>query len=99
MARMTALMKEFYGEARYNQSKQPDWEQLAKRCTYSPIPEQGGNECGFYMLKVVELYDGLNLVPKLYKRDVIITTPIPLVFLFVMFFICSLFDLFFLFFV
>ena len=71
MSRMSLLMKEVYGEAAYNSSRQPRWEHLADRCSYAKMPEQGVNECGFYMLKVAYLYDGTKLVEEVKKRDVI----------------------------
>ncbi|KAM3353834.1 hypothetical protein ACQJBY_024802 [Aegilops geniculata] len=69
MSRMSLLMKEVYGEAAYNSSRQPRWEHLAERCSYAKMPEQGVNECGFYMLKAAFLYDGIKLVEEVKKRD------------------------------
>ena len=71
MSRLTLLMKEVYGEAAYNSSRQPSWEHLAERCSFAKMLEQGVNECGFYMLKVAYLYDGTKLVEEVKKRDVI----------------------------
>ena len=71
MSRMSLLMKEVYGEATYNSSRQPHWEHLAERCSYAKMPEQGVNECGFYMLKAAYLYDGTKIVEEVKKRDVI----------------------------
>jgi hypothetical protein len=68
---MTLLMKEVYGEAPYNSSKQPSWEHLAERCSFPTMPEQGVNECGFYMLKAAYPYDGTKLVEEVKKRGVI----------------------------
>uniref|UniRef100_A0A8R7UTQ4 Ubiquitin-like protease family profile domain-containing protein n=1 Tax=Triticum urartu TaxID=4572 RepID=A0A8R7UTQ4_TRIUA len=69
MSMMSLLMKEVYGEAGYNSSRQPRWEHLADRCSYAKMPEQGVNECGFYMLKAAYLYDGTKLVEEVKKRD------------------------------
>ncbi|XP_044386328.1 uncharacterized protein [Triticum aestivum] len=69
MSRMSLLMKEVYGEAAYNSSRQPRWEHLAERCSYAKMLEQGVNECGFYMLKAAFLYDGIKLVEEVKKRD------------------------------
>ncbi|XBI71626.1 hypothetical protein VPH35_065797 [Triticum aestivum] len=69
ISRMSLLMKEVYGEAAYNSSRQPHWEHLAERCSYAKMPEQGVNECGFYMLKVAYPYDGTKLVEEVKKRD------------------------------
>ncbi|XBI17592.1 hypothetical protein VPH35_059608 [Triticum aestivum] len=41
MSRMSFLMKEVFGEALYNSSRQPGWEHLAERCSYAKMPEQG----------------------------------------------------------
>ncbi|VAH79224.1 unnamed protein product [Triticum turgidum subsp. durum] len=69
MSRMSLLMKEVYGEATYNSSRQPHWEHLVDRCSYAKMPEQGVNECGFYMLKAAYLYDGTKIVEEVKKRD------------------------------
>ncbi|KAM3367239.1 hypothetical protein ACQJBY_016081 [Aegilops geniculata] len=69
MSRMSLLMKEVYGEAAYNSSRKPRWEHLADRCSYAKMPEQGVNECGFYMLKAAYLYDGTKLVEEVKKHD------------------------------
>ncbi|XBH84637.1 hypothetical protein VPH35_072761 [Triticum aestivum] len=74
MSRMSLLMKEVYGEAAYNSSRQPRWKHLAERCIYAKMPEQGVNECGFYMLKVAYLYDGTKLVEEVKYKMVTDTT-------------------------
>lgn len=64
------LMKEVYGEAAYNSSKQPSWEHLVERCSFPKMPEQGVHKRAFYMLKAAYLYDGIKLIEEVKKHDV-----------------------------
>ena len=55
-------MKDVYGDAQYNASKQPKWEVFAKKPTFFKVPLQGPNECGHYTLKYAGTYDGEKIV-------------------------------------
>ena len=68
--RMVALMKEVYGTKEYSAHNDVDWEAAAEHCNYVLTPEQGANECGFYVLKVACTYDGVSFVEKIKNKDV-----------------------------
>ena len=64
-------MKELYGVAEYNKRNKFDWELLAEKCRYFvPSPEQGTNECGFYVLRMACLFDGEKFVIPFKRKDV-----------------------------
>ena len=83
MRRMTQLLKAIYGEKMYKSKNHPDWVKLAEKPSYPVVPAQGANECGIYVLRMTQLYDGQRLVEKILKSDV---TPSPFSF----HFFCSL---------
>ena len=68
---MTQLLKVIYGEKMYKSKNHPDWVKLAEKPSYPVVPAQGANECGIYVLRVTQLYDGQRLVEKILKSDVI----------------------------
>ena len=70
MRRMTQLMKEIYGEKMCKSKNHPDWVKLAEKHSYLVVPAQGANECGIYVLRMTQLYDGQRLVEKIIKTDV-----------------------------
>src|SRR3954471_1438858 len=70
MIRMNALMKKVYGEKEYKKKESVDWVEISKKASFSPSPEQGPNECGWYVLKMAQLYDGRNFVVKFRKHNV-----------------------------
>ena len=64
-------MKELYGVAEYNKRNKFDWELLAEKCRYFvPTPEQGINECGYYVLRMAFLFDGEKFVIPFKPKDV-----------------------------
>ena len=65
------MLKAFYDEKMYNSKNHPDWVKLAEKPSYPIVPAQGTNECGIYVLRVTQLYDGQRLVDKIVKSDVI----------------------------
>src|SRR4051812_38689136 len=69
MIRMTALMKKVYGEKEYKKKELVDWVDVSKKASYLGAPEQGPNECGFFVLKMAQFYDGKISVVKLGKRN------------------------------
>ena len=70
MRRMTQLLKAIYGEKMYKSRNLPDWVKLAEKPSYPVVPAQGANECGIYVLRMTQLYDGQRLVEKILKSDV-----------------------------
>ena len=70
MVRMTALLKKVYGEKEYKKKESVDWVEVSKKASFPPTPVQGPNECGWYVLKMAQLYDGRNFVVKFRKRNV-----------------------------
>ena len=70
MRRMTQLLKAIYGEKLYKSKNHPDWVKLAEKPSYPIVPVQGANECGIYVLRMTQLYDGQRLVEKILKSDV-----------------------------
>ena len=70
MGRMTQLLKAIYGEKMYKSRNHPDWVKLAEKPSYPVVPAQGANECGIYVLRMAQLYDGQCLVEKILKSDV-----------------------------
>ena len=70
MRRMTQLLKAIYGEKMCKSKNDPDWVKLAEKPSYLVVPAQGANECGIYVLRVMQLYDGQCLVEKIIKTDV-----------------------------
>ena len=70
MRRMTQLLKAIYGEKMYKSKNHPDWVKLAEKPSYPVVPAQGANECGIYVLRMTQLYDGQRLVEKIIKTDV-----------------------------
>ena len=66
MKRMEVVLRCKYGDAAYNASKQPDWVLLAKKKKRIPVPRQGYNQCGFYMLRYAYHFDGEKMV---YERS------------------------------
>ena len=70
MIRMTALMKKVYGEKEYKKKESVDWVEFSKKASFLGTPEQGPNECGFFVLKMAQLYDGRSFVVKFGKRNV-----------------------------
>ena len=70
MRRMTQLLKAIYGEKMYKSRNHPDWVKLAEKPSYPVVPAQGANECGIYVLRMTQLYDGQRLVEKIIKTDV-----------------------------
>ena len=67
---MTQLLKAIYGEKMYKSKNLPDWVKLAEKPSYPVVPAQGANECGIYVLRMTQLYDGQRLVEKILKSDV-----------------------------
>ena len=67
---MTQLLKAIYGEKMYKSRNHPDWVKLAEKPSYPVVPAQGANECGIYVLRMTQLYDGQHLVEKILKSDV-----------------------------
>ena len=67
---MTQLLKAIYGEKMYKSKNHPDWVKLAEKPSYPVVPAQGANECGIYVLRMTQLYDGQRLVEKILKSDV-----------------------------
>ena len=67
---MTQLLKAIYGEKVYKSKNHPDWVKLVEKPSYLVVPAQGANECGIYVLRVTQLYDGQHLVEKIIKTDV-----------------------------
>ena len=70
MIRMTELLKRVYGEKEYKRKELVDWVDVSKKASYLGTPEQGPNECGFYVLKMAQYYDGKTFVVKFAKRSV-----------------------------
>ena len=70
MRRISQLLKAIYGEKVYKSKNHPDWVKLAEKPSYPVVPAQGANECGIYVLRVTQLYDGQRLVEKILKSDV-----------------------------
>ena len=66
---MVALMKEVYGTEEYSAHNHVDWESAAEHCNYVLTPEQGANECGFYVLKSACTFDGVSFVEKIKNKD------------------------------
>ena len=64
------MLKAMYGEKVYKSKNHPDWVKLAEKPSYPVVPAQGANECGIYVLRVTQLYDGQHLVEKIIKTDV-----------------------------
>jgi len=62
MKRMEVVLRQWYGNAAYNASDQPDWVLLAKKKKRIPVPTQGYHECGFYMLRYANYFDGEKMV-------------------------------------
>jgi hypothetical protein len=71
MRRMTQLLKTIYGEKLYNSKNHPNWVKLAEKPSYPAVPAQGPNECGIYVLRLAQVYDGVRLVDRIIKSDVI----------------------------
>ena len=63
-------MKEVYGTNEYNKRNKYDWEALAEKCRYVVTPEQGANECGYYVMRMASLFDGEKYVVPLKNKDV-----------------------------
>ena len=78
---MDSLLKEVYGLEAYHMRTKHSWEALAEKCNYAQTPEQGANECGYYLLKIACTFDGEKYVEKLKPKDV------SALFLLIMFFI------------
>jgi hypothetical protein len=70
MRRMDCLLKEVYGLEAYNKRTNHSWESVAEKCNYVQTPEQGANECGFYIMKIACTFDGETYVDKLKPKDV-----------------------------
>ena len=70
MRRMTQLLKAIYGEKMYKSRNHPDWVKLAEKPSDQVMPVQGANECGIYVLRLTQLYDGQRLVERIIKSDV-----------------------------
>ena len=70
MGTMTQLLKAIYGEKMYKSRNLPDWVKLAEKPSYPVMPARGANECGIYVLRMAQLYDGQRLVEKILKSDV-----------------------------
>ena len=70
MIRMTALLKKIYGEKEYKRKESVDWVDVSKKASFLGTPEQGANECGFFVLKMAQFYDGKSFVEKFAKRNV-----------------------------
>ncbi|XBH96286.1 hypothetical protein VPH35_086700 [Triticum aestivum] len=66
---MVQVMKDVYGDAQYNASKQPKWELFAKKPMFVKVPLQGANECGHYTLKYAGSYDGEKIVGNIRDKD------------------------------
>ena len=64
------MLKAIYGEKMYKSKNHPDWVKLAEKPSYPVVPAQGANECGIYVLRMTQLYDGQRLVEKILKSDV-----------------------------
>ena len=96
MRRMTQLLKAIYGEKLYYSKNHPDWVKLAEKPSYPAVPAQGPNECGIYVLRLTQVYDGLCLVERIVKSDVIpyLLLLFLLLFLFDFFTFCSYDNLF-----
>ncbi|XBI99783.1 hypothetical protein VPH35_019810 [Triticum aestivum] len=69
ISRMVQVMKDVYGDAQYNASKQPKWELFAKKPMFVKVPLQGANECGHYTLKYAGSYDGEKIVGNIRDKD------------------------------
>ena len=63
-------MKVIFGEKMYKSKNHPDCVKLAEKPSYPVVPAQGANECGIYVLRLTQLYDGQRLVEKIIKSDV-----------------------------
>ena len=70
MIRMTALMKKVYGEKEYKRKESVDWVDVSEKASFLGAPEHGANECGFFVLKMAQFYDGKIFVVKFWKRNV-----------------------------
>ena len=70
MIRMTALLKKVYGEKEYKRKESVDWVDVSKKASFLGAPEQGPNECGFFVLKMAQFYDGKSFVVKFAKHNV-----------------------------
>lgn len=67
---MTALLKKVYGEKEYKRKESVDWVDVSKQASFLGAPEQGRNECGFFVLKMARFYNGKSFVVKFAKRNV-----------------------------
>ena len=65
-------MKKVYGEKEYNKKESADWVDVSKKASFLGTPAQGPNECGFFVLKMAQFYDGRSFVVKFEKRNVIL---------------------------
>ena len=63
-------MKEVYGAEEYAKHNEFDFVKAAEKPHFMVTPVQGPNECGFYMLKLACIYDGLKFVQKIANGDV-----------------------------
>ena len=72
MIRMTALLKKVYGEKEYKRKESVDWVDVSKQASFLGAPEQGRNECGFFVLKMAQFYDDKSFVVKFTKCSVTI---------------------------
>ena len=72
MIRMTTLMKKVYGEKEYNEKESVDWVDVSKKSSFLGTPAQGPNECGFFVLKMAQFYDGRSFVVMFEKHNVIL---------------------------
>ena len=70
MIRMNELLKRVYGEKEYKRKESVDWVDVSKKASYLGTPEQGANECGFFVLKMAQFCDGKTFVVKFAKRNV-----------------------------
>lgn len=68
--RMVAVMKEVYGVSAFNKKDTVQWDVAADRCRYVLTPEQGVNECAFYMMKMALVYDGIKITEQIKNKDV-----------------------------
>ena len=64
------MLKAINGEKMYKSKNHPDWVKLAEKPSYPVVPAQGANECGIYVLRMTQLYDGQRLVERIMKSYV-----------------------------
>src|SRR4051812_7096940 len=68
--RMVAVMKKVYGVSALNKKDTVQWDVAADNCRYVLTPEQGVNECAFYMMKMALVYDGIKITEQIKNKDV-----------------------------